>query len=142
MFTARWATGRLSTSTCPPPRRASGGKEALRGDSRGKETVLLVDDEATILEVMEKALTLSGYKVMVARGGEEAVEVYKKNHDRIDVVILDMIMPGMDGGKVFDLLREIHPGVKVILSSGYSIMERHPRSWRGAVAGSSKNPSA
>ena len=87
----------------------------------GNETVLLVDDEQTIVEVMEKALFLTGYKVLVARGGKEAVEVFKKNHDRIDLVILDMIMPGMGGGKVFDLLRAIHPGVKVILSSGYSI---------------------
>jgi PAS domain S-box-containing protein len=88
---------------------------------RGKERVLLVDDEQTIVEVMEKALLLTGYKVLVAGGGEEAIEVFKKNQDRIDLVILDMIMPGMGGGKVFDALRAICPGVKVILSSGYSI---------------------
>jgi two-component system cell cycle sensor histidine kinase/response regulator CckA len=87
----------------------------------GKETVLLVDDEETIIEVMEKALLLTGYKVFVARGGEEALEVFKKNRERIDIVILDMIMPGMGGGKVFDSLRALHPGVKVVLSSGYSI---------------------
>jgi two-component system cell cycle sensor histidine kinase/response regulator CckA len=88
---------------------------------KGNETVLLVDDEQTIVDVMEKALLLTGYKVLVARGGEEAIEVFKKNRDRIDLVILDMIMPGMGGGKAFDSLRAIHPGVKVILSSGYSI---------------------
>ena len=49
------------------------------------------------------------------------MEVFKKNQDRIDLVILDMIMPGMGGGKVFDSLRAIRPGVKVILSSGYSL---------------------
>jgi two-component system, cell cycle sensor histidine kinase and response regulator CckA len=87
----------------------------------GKETVLLVDDEETIVEVIEKALILTGFKVLVARGGEEAVEVFKKNRERIDIVILDMIMPGMGGGKVFDSLRAIQPGVKVVLSSGYSI---------------------
>jgi two-component system cell cycle sensor histidine kinase/response regulator CckA len=87
----------------------------------GKETVLLVDDEETIIEVMEKALLLTGYKVFVARGGEEALEVFKRNRERIDIVILDMIMPGMGGGKVFDSLRALHPGVKVVLSSGYSI---------------------
>ncbi|MGE5254790.1 MAG: response regulator [Planctomycetaceae bacterium] len=87
----------------------------------GKETILLVDDEETIIEVMEKALLLTGYKVFVARGGEEALEVFKKNRERIDIVILDMIMPGMGGGKVFDSLRALHPGVKVVLSSGYSI---------------------
>jgi len=87
----------------------------------GKETVLLVDDEETIVEVIEKALLLTGYKVLVARGGEEAVQVFQKNRERIDIVILDMIMPGMGGGKVFDALRAIQPGVKVVLSSGYSI---------------------
>lgn len=87
----------------------------------GKETVLLVDDEETIVEVIEKALILTGFKVLVACGGEEAVEVFKKNRERIDIVILDMIMPGMGGGKVFDSLRAIQPGVKVVLSSGYSI---------------------
>ena len=96
-------------------------KKPVSGIPEGNETVLLVDDEQTIVEVMEKALLLTGYKVLVARGGEEAIEVFKKNHDRIDVVILDMIMPGMGGGKVFDSLRAIHPAVKVILSSGYSI---------------------
>ncbi len=96
-------------------RKASGG--ALSG----RETILLVDDEHTIVEVMEKALILTGYRVLVARGGEEAVKVYRENRDLIDVVVLDMIMPGMNGGKVFDLLRETNPEVKVILSSGYSI---------------------
>ena len=88
---------------------------------RGKEMVLLVDDEETITEIMEKALTLTGYRVLPARGGEEAIELYKKNQNRIDLVVLDMIMPGMNGGKVFDRLREMNPGVKVILSSGYSM---------------------
>jgi two-component system cell cycle sensor histidine kinase/response regulator CckA len=96
-------------------------KKPAREIMGGKETVFLVDDEETIIEVMEKALLLTGFKVLVARGGEEAVEVFKKNRERIDIVILDMIMPGMGGGKVFDALRAIQPGVKVVLSSGYSI---------------------
>ncbi len=87
----------------------------------GTETILLVDDEETISEVMEKALTLTGYKVLLARGGEEALELYEKNRKRIDLVVLDMLMPGMNGGKVFDRLRKMNPGVNVILSSGYSI---------------------
>jgi CheY-like chemotaxis protein len=87
---------------------------------RGSETVLLVDDENTITDVVEKALTMMGYKVFLAGGGEEAVKVYSKNQGSISLVILDMIMPGMNGGKTYDLLKEINPGVKVILSSGYS----------------------
>jgi two-component system cell cycle sensor histidine kinase/response regulator CckA len=106
----------------PASERAMPTETMVSGEIQGgTETIFLVDDESTILEVMEKALTLSGYKVILAQGGEEAVEVYKKEKDRIDLVLLDMIMPGMSGGKVFDLLREMNPGVKVILSSGYSM---------------------
>jgi len=96
-------------------------KKSLSGEIlRGSETVLLVDDENTITDVVEKALTLMGYKVFLAGGGEEAIKVYCKNQDAIALVILDMIMPGMNGGKTYDLLKEINPRVKVILSSGYS----------------------
>jgi len=89
--------------------------------TRGSETILLVDDEDFIVEVGADLLGNLGYKVKVAKGGEEAVEYYGKNHRHIDVVILDMIMPDMNGGKVFDYLREINPDAKVLLSSGYSI---------------------
>ncbi len=58
---------------------------------------------------------------MTAKSGEEAIGVYKKNHDKIDMVIIDMIMPDMDGGETYDKLKEINPNIKVLLSSGYSI---------------------
>ncbi len=88
---------------------------------RGTESVLLVDDEDMIIEVGQEILQEMGYKVLLARSGKEAVEVYKKNKDEIDMVILDMIMPDMGGGETYDKMKEIHPGVKVLLSSGYSI---------------------
>ena len=87
----------------------------------GRETVLFVDDEDTIIDVGKDILKALNYQVLLARGGKEAVEVYKANKDRIDLVILDMIMPDMGGGKTYDLLKEINPQVKVLLSSGYSI---------------------
>ncbi len=87
----------------------------------GKETVFLVDDEEMILEVGKEMLTALGYKVISARGGKQAVELYQQNRDRIDMVILDMIMPDKGGGEVYDKLKEINPKVKVLLSSGYSI---------------------
>jgi len=62
-----------------------------------------------------------GYEVLPARGGREAIEVYKENMGRIDLVILDMIMPDIGGGETYDRLKEINPDLKVILSSGYSI---------------------
>ena len=74
-----------------------------------------------IIDIAAQMLQRLGYEVLSARGGEEAVEVYKKNRNIIDLVILDMIMPGMGGGETYDILKEINPNIKVILSSGYSI---------------------
>ena len=88
---------------------------------KGSETVLLVDDEDMIIDVGQDILKSLGYEVLPVRGGEEAVEVYKKNHDKIDMVILDMIMPDMGGRETYDRLKEINPDIKVLLSSGYSI---------------------
>jgi len=88
---------------------------------KGTGTVLLVDDEDIIIDVGQGILKALGYKVLVARGGKEAIDVYKANKDRIDIVILDMIMPGMGGGETYDRMKEINPDIKVLLSSGYSI---------------------
>ncbi len=88
---------------------------------RGKGTVLLVDDEEMIIDVAGQMIQNFGYHVMTAASGKEAVDVYKKNRDRIDMVILDMVMPEMSGEDAYDNLKEIDPDIKVLLSSGYSI---------------------
>jgi two-component system cell cycle sensor histidine kinase/response regulator CckA len=88
--------------------------------SPGQGTVLLVDDEEMILEVGSKMLEKIGYDVLTAPGGREAVRVYQNNCDRIDIVILDMIMPEMGGGQTYESLKKIDPEVNVLLSSGYS----------------------
>ena len=62
-----------------------------------------------------------GYKVLKAKGGGKAVSLYRKNKDKIDMVILDMIMPDLGGGETYDKLKGINSGVRVLLSSGYSI---------------------
>jgi CheY-like chemotaxis protein len=87
----------------------------------GGETLLLVDDEETIRKVDKEVIEALGYTVIVAGGGLEAIEIYKARKDEITVVILDMVMPDLDGGRTFDTLREMNPNVKVILSSGYSL---------------------
>ena len=91
---------------------------------RGTETVLLADDEDVVVDVGEQLLKKMGYEVLTARSGKQAVEICTKNKDEIDIVILDMIMPDMDGDKTFDMLKEIKPDIKVLLSSGYSINSR------------------
>jgi CheY-like chemotaxis protein len=87
----------------------------------GGETLLLVDDEETIRKVDKEIIEALGYTVILARGGFEAIEIYSARKNEIDVVILDMIMPDLDGGRTFDTLKEIDPDVKVILSSGYGL---------------------
>jgi PAS domain S-box-containing protein len=88
---------------------------------KGTGTILLVDDKELILEVGKGFLKVMGYIVLTARGGREALETYKKHQDTIALVILDIVMPSMKGGEVFDRLKEINPDVKVLLSTGYSI---------------------
>ena len=97
-------------------------KSDLTTDLRkAKETVFLIDDDDMIADVSELILKNSGYDVVIAKSGKEAIEVYKENHSRIDMVILDMILPDMGGGDAYDRLKEINPGIKVLLASGYDI---------------------
>jgi len=93
----------------------------VKGSFRGNETILIIDDEQHIIDVMRDILESLGYTVLMARNGDEAIELYKREKGTIDLVILDMIMPGMSGGETFDGLKELNPAVNVVLSSGYSI---------------------
>jgi len=88
---------------------------------RGHETILLVDDEEIILDVGREVLEVLGYRVFEAKSGKEAIDLYRKESDDIDLVILDMIMPHMTGGEIFDRMKQINPEITVLLSSGYSI---------------------
>lgn len=101
----------------------AGRKEIQKNDTpfKGTGAVLLVDDEEMLLEVGRTMLEKLGFSVYTAKSGPEAVDIFKREKDRIVLVILDMIMPDMGGGETYDLLRSIKPDIKVILSSGYSI---------------------
>jgi two-component system, cell cycle sensor histidine kinase and response regulator CckA len=89
--------------------------------SRGRGTIMVVDDEQMVTEVLEPMLTRLGYETLICWSGREAVEVFKERKDEVDLVILDMIMPDMGGADVYDHLKSIRPGTKILLSSGYSI---------------------
>jgi len=87
---------------------------------KGTGTILLVDDEQMIISVGEGILKKIGYDVLPAMDGKQAIDIYKKKKDSIDMVILDLIMPGMPGKETFEALTKINPDVKVLLASGYS----------------------
>jgi CheY-like chemotaxis protein len=81
--------------------------------------ILFADDDKLCLDVTVQMLTRLGYSVLEATDGHEAVEVYKNNQDRVDLVILDLKMPN-NGGHTFDQLRKINTDLKIILTSGYT----------------------
>jgi PAS domain S-box-containing protein len=105
------ATDQKSFTAVAPSRRPEGGVG----------TILLVDDEDAVLEVTARMIERLGYTVITAHSGGEAIQRFKQDCDRISLVVLDMIMPNMGGGEVFDELKRIHPRVKVLLATGYSM---------------------
>ncbi|PKN32474.1 MAG: oxidoreductase, partial [Deltaproteobacteria bacterium HGW-Deltaproteobacteria-19] len=96
-------------------------QEPAQGLLAGSGGILLVDDEPMILEPAAQMLRMLGYTVYQAASGQDAVTLYFENRDRIDLVVLDMILPGMSGSQVLEMLMGINPEVRVILSSGYSL---------------------
>lgn len=101
-------------SGTPPPV----AEEALRGGH-----ILLIDDESHILEYIGEMIQSLGFIVLPAADGQEAVRIFAQNHRIINLVVLDMYLPGMDGKEVFERLRAIDPDVKIIIASGYGVSE-------------------
>lgn len=91
---------------------------------KGSGKILVIDDEELILEVSVMMVQELGYSVMDANSGKDAIKIFKKHKDEIDIVILDMVMPDLSGEEVYDLLKEIKPDVKVLLASGYTFDKR------------------
>jgi CheY-like chemotaxis protein len=91
------------------------------GVIRGAGTILLVDDEDGVRMVAARMMEQLGYHVLLAPSGSRALDIYPREQDRIDLVILDMLMPGMGGVETFQKLKEVDPKVRVLLSSGYSL---------------------
>jgi PAS domain S-box-containing protein len=91
-----------------------------KGFKGGSETILLVDDEEPIRNLGEQIFTKYGYTVLKVSDGEGALKIYEEKKDGIDLIILDLIMPGMGGKKCLEGLLQINPDVKVVIASGYS----------------------
>lgn len=88
---------------------------------KGSGSILIIDDEALISDMASEILTDLGYTVTTCSNGQEGVEHYRKHHNKIDLVILDIVMPKMGGYDCFMELKKINPDVRVIISSGYTI---------------------
>ena len=110
------------------------GPPALSG------TVLVVDDEAIVRDVCRKMAEHFGMKVLTASDGREALEIFRRNIDSINYVILDLTMPNMDGMTAFREMARIRPGVKVILSSGYNEQDSIQRLSAQGLAGFVQKP--
>ncbi len=113
-----------TTFTIFLPASESGLESRVESDAtliKGSGTLLIVDDEELVLDVGVNMLAKLGYTVLEAHNGTEAVDIFKANHQKIKLVILDIIMPDMGGGAVYEKIKSIDPDVKVLLSSGYSV---------------------
>lgn len=88
---------------------------------KGAASVLLIDDEEMIREIGSALLTELGYTVTVASGGREAMKLLANGDVAVDLVILDLIMPDLDGAATFEMIRSAHPQIPVIISSGYAL---------------------
>ncbi len=97
---------------------------AVAPDGLGK-SVLLVDDEEVLRMVGERVLRRLGCQVLTATNGQEALELFRKHHDRIDGVVMDVVMPKMDGVEAFRAMRAIDPSVPILLASGHSFRDLH-----------------
>jgi len=86
----------------------------------GSETILVAEDDANVRHMQIAMLTTLGYQVIAAEDGEEAYEKFAANHDRIDMILMDIIMPKKNGMEVFAEIRKLRPDVKILFSSGYS----------------------
>ncbi|MDJ0810662.1 MAG: response regulator [Desulfobacterales bacterium] len=87
---------------------------------RGSEQILMIDDEGAVLQICRDNLKRLGYVVVTAESGEEGIQLYEERPYRFDLVILDMIMPGLSGADTYRRLKAINPDVKVLLATGYS----------------------
>ncbi len=111
--------GTTVTMFLPAQVRQPASRPEMAGMGGERGGVLLVEDEEMLIDLLQTFLEENGFRVFQARDGEEAVRVYEKNRNDIDVVLSDMGLPKMGGWEAFQKMKEINPDVKSILASGY-----------------------
>jgi len=106
----------------------------------GAETILLVEDEASVREFGKRALSKAGYTVLTAGNGQEALEIYREKWSEIHLVVMDLIMPVRDGRECLEELLKINRSVKVIVASGYSVNGLARRAVKSGAKGFIRKP--
>ena len=114
-------TFRLYLPALEDAREKRSTEERRELPSGNGELILVVDDEASIRDITKQTLSMFGYDVLTANDGTEAVAIYAQNHEKIKVVLTDMMMPFMDGPTTIRALKKIDPRVKIIAASGLSM---------------------
>ncbi len=100
------------------------GDVKIWNPSGKRELIMIVDDEDFVTVLAQRVLSDQGYRVIIAKEGFQALDIYKRFESQIDLIILDFTMPIMDGSEVFNELREINPKVPVVLSSGFTEQDK------------------
>ncbi|MDH7568736.1 MAG: response regulator [Armatimonadota bacterium] len=103
-----------------PAARVSGAGQGGAEVAKRSATILLVEDDPAVRDAIAETLTVSGFKVVVARSGEEAVEEAQRRPDGFDLLVTDVVMPGMNGGETAERIRSISPGIRVLFISGHT----------------------
>ncbi len=111
--------------TMPSSLFAPAQLDALEGQKReepmpGGETILVVDDDPSVLQVASKVLRRGGYEVVEAGGGEDALRLADQNDGKIDLLLTDVVMPGMGGRELAEVLAERYPSVRLLFMSAYT----------------------
>jgi two-component system cell cycle sensor histidine kinase/response regulator CckA len=96
-------------------------ESSVNAPQQGGETILLVDDETMVADITGQLLEKLGYRILTAYSGEQALSIFQAQPSHIDLVVLDIVMPGMGGAETFERLRELNPRLNVLLASGYSL---------------------
>jgi two-component system cell cycle sensor histidine kinase/response regulator CckA len=91
----------------------------------GTETVLVVDDEALVLTMAETILTDFGYKVLTANGGQKALTILSRGDTHVDLVVTDLVMPGIGGRELVERIRQLNPAINILCTSGYTLPSDH-----------------
>jgi CheY-like chemotaxis protein len=106
--------------------------ETLGTDGNG-ETILFVDDEVKQLRLMQRFLEESGYHVLIAKDGVEAVDLYTRHKEEIALVILDFGLPNMTGAEALRLMKQAAPQVKAIVATAYLPSQAEASEWRAVI---------